>query len=559
MPTGSLNTNNHMHQQIIEHEKIYLISLMNIFRQQQYKDIVALTKKDYEKICRIYTTIINKNNNYDNAKLIETIVDLYKDGLSVKTPIPAWMLASPALGAIENENLNPHKKNWFYYLKKEMSIEDKLKRIPDTGEDILNAMRTLDAVKSIPETTFNRLIGGLNLLSGFFELRKGAIDFYEHYKGEDKFRSKHLVDSGLRMGFASSAIIFASLFIGGVLSLPVALTALSLSMLALYSSSAIKNTYIYYHKRKAHKESKKTFENKIIGLEKECQAIMYDIQNPELFKLNSHLQNKLYDQAYLLGINSKEFKEYENRVLSPQMYHQQNIAELIPLLHEKRYQIAAMQHRLKHDKDEYLEAQRQLSFSMIEVLTYAAITAAAIIALVILLNPLTAPIAATIATGLTLAGVIAATGVKLFEFIDERYNHKLSTGLRNFGIAVKTFFRNYPESAQTLMDNVQQYCLNIFNKYCNPSAKACTEPQLKIANIQKRLSTPPDYTDASASASASPVASNVDLSAALPEDHKISTHHATLYYHDHTTYEPALQFELENDDVSEKAIISVSY
>ena len=89
-------------------------------------------------------------------------------------------------------------------------------------------------------------------------------------------------------------------------------------------------------------------------------------------------------------------------------------------------------HYKAKDQKEFLETERELAFSTIEMLAYLLIAVGSILSLVIFFNPAVLPAASIAALAVTVIGVTITTSAKIFQLVDNHYENKISAAIREF-------------------------------------------------------------------------------------------------------------------------------
>lgn len=328
-----------------------------------------------------------------------------KDAAQKKADEDKWENDNKILNAILGflkRKIAPYAKGVFEVGKKPIDMID----------DVLNGIK-----RSLPfaDSVVQVVIGVVSSVVHFIEAFKAALKFFSTLQqtAEKKIGyktrlvtefSKTIVGiAGVGVGAALIAGTYGVAFLGVGL-MPVILPAM---LFVIYGISLYNRSYIFHQTKAKLAQAEKSFDNQYENLtikKRDKEAIEAEIK---ALKEGSKDQAKLAEKFTKLHEISKE-------------------------IHESVKKLSTLKNSCDELAKKCITAERKVAYATTEVVTSVIVIVGTVLGAAAIMGAATVATLGILPTAIILTGVAIAFGVKLFEFIDEKMDYKLSNGIRNF-------------------------------------------------------------------------------------------------------------------------------
>lgn len=286
------------------------------------------------------------------------------------------------------------------------------KKVIDMLDDILNAIK-----RSLPfaDNVVQVVIGAVSGLVHMIESIKAWFKFFSTLKKspDQKIGFKtRLVTEFIKgtiglAGIGVGAALIAGSLGAAVLGIGFMPAILPIMLFGIYSLSLYNRSYIFHQTKLKLADAEKAVENEygnLLAKQENKNKIIKEIAKLQL--MDSH-PNQLAIKFKELDDASKDVNDSTIKLSD---------------LNAKRDELSS----------KCLTAERKVAYASIEVATSIVVIVGTILGVAAIMGAATVATFGILPTAIILTGVAIAAGVKLFEFIDERTDFKLSNGIRNF-------------------------------------------------------------------------------------------------------------------------------
>lgn len=264
---------------------------------------------------------------------------------------------------------------------------DVFKKLVDIVDDVWNAIgRTSLPAKTVENIT-PKVVGSTSLIIFAFEGMEGGKLAYEAIKARNKDKTDPLNDTDLVVGLLTTfwsaigyylslafLIVNAIGSLAGIIALSLASSILSGLLTAIYSLALLRNVEKLLDANEKYADAEKVYDN-----------------NKKPIASTDKINN---------------VSSANNPTIAPKKYADSAVGVRDKALNAK------------------LEAERNVSFKAIEVVAASLVFAATIVTAVVSFG--------TVPAILLGVGVAVGLACKAFEYVDEKYDHKFSNGMRRF-------------------------------------------------------------------------------------------------------------------------------
>lgn len=323
-------------------------------------------------------------------------------------------------------------------------------------------------VRSILPGAVNKLVdalvmGGLMAFVYCQEGYEGLKDVIKAFRNKEAEQRKTRIVAGtLILASAGSGIgLAASLIanqigapVAGTIFMPVILPAL---MVVIYSLALTKYAYRLMVVRKKEQEEKAIYEEHLRDNQREMEQLKRNLEVLEQQRksIRAQLDAYLLKKSENVPITEVEEKQHISNLVA-QTHLEQNIKTHETKLKELEADNEVHRQRYLPYLETRLKAERKVAFAAVEVLTSSVILVSSILGASFIVGASVASFG-TFAAALLITGVCIGGAIKLFEWVDKKYDHACTKWIRGL-------FSRSPKPQKTLA-NEKEDKLNLGDEF----------------------------------------------------------------------------------------------